>query len=135
MLSSDSVGWGGGGGGGASTVTRTLASAEPPGPLAVMVYVVESDGVTFVEPSGATAPTSGAIVSDVAFVEDQFSVAASPFLIEVGLACNVTVGRAGGGGGGVACFAHPTARTAVANAASMRVRYFGRETTLILVPP
>jgi hypothetical protein len=106
-----------------------------------MVYVVESDGVTFVEPSGATAPTSGAIVSDVAFVEDQFSVAASPFLIEVGLACNVTVGRAGGGagcgggGGGVAFFAHPTARTAVANAASMRVRYLGRETTLILVPP
>src|SRR5215813_15561410 len=84
-------------GGGAATDTRTLASAEPPGPLAVIVYVVDSPGVTFVEPSGETAPTSGAIVSCVAFVEDQLKVVASPLFTEVGFACKVTVGRAGGG--------------------------------------
>ena len=75
-----------GGGGGAATDTRTLASAEPPGPLAVIVYVAESAGVTFVEPSGATAPTSGAIVNCVAFVEDQLNVVESPLLSDVGFA-------------------------------------------------
>src|SRR5215475_13264137 len=88
-----------GGGAGAATVTRTLASADPPGPLAVIVYVDESLGVTFVEPSGATGPTSGEIVSCVAFVDDQLKVVASPLFREVGFACSVTVGRAGAGAG------------------------------------
>jgi hypothetical protein len=77
---------------GTLTVTRAVELAEPPGPLAVMVYVVESDGVTFVEPSAVTVPTSGAMVSCVALVEVQLSVEESPLLMEVGSAESVTVG-------------------------------------------
>src|SRR5229473_1720798 len=62
------------------------------GPLAVMVYVVESPGVTFVEPSALTVPTSGAMVSCVAFVELQLNVEDSPLVMEVGPAESVTVG-------------------------------------------
>ncbi len=57
----------------------------------------ESAGFTFVEPSAVTCPTSGVMANWVALVEDQLSVAASPLLMDVGLACNVTVGVAGGG--------------------------------------
>jgi hypothetical protein len=73
-------------------VTRAVAFAEPPGPLAVMVYVVEAEGVTFVEPSAVTVPTSGAMVSCVAFVEVQLSVDESPLSMEDGSAESVTVG-------------------------------------------
>src|SRR5215472_5357955 len=109
---------GGAGAGGAATVTRALEVADPPGPLAVMVYVVESVGVTLVEPCGATVPTSGATVSCVALVEDQLNVEVSPLLMDVGLACRVTVGCAAGGGaaGGGACatgfLLQPTSRAA-----------------------
>jgi hypothetical protein len=94
----------------------------------VTVYVVDSDGVTLVEPSGATAPTSGEIVSCVALVEDQLKVAASPLLMVEGLACNVTVGRAAGGGGvgsgldTTGFFPHPTVRAAAANAVKRQTR-------------
>ena len=74
------------------TVTRAVAFAEPPGPLAVIVYVVESEGVTLVEPSALTVPTSGAMVSCVAFVEVQLSVEESPLLMEPGSAESETVG-------------------------------------------
>jgi len=63
---------------GALTVTRAVEFAEPPGPLAVIVYVVESAGVTFVEPSAVTVPTSGAMVSCVALVEVQLRVESRP---------------------------------------------------------
>jgi hypothetical protein len=72
------VGAGAGGGGGAVTVTRALASAVPPGPVAVIVYVVDSVGETPTVPSGATVPTPESIVSAVAFVEDQVSVEDCP---------------------------------------------------------
>src|SRR5262249_49942647 len=121
-----------------ATVTRTVASAEPPGPLAVIVYVVESPGVTFVEPSGATAPTSGEIESCVAFVEDQLSVVASPLFSDVGFACSVTVGRAGagGGGGGGVCltgFLQPAVSIAAKHALSSTARNKGPETFFMLV--
>ena len=69
-----------------------MAFAEPPGPLAVIVYVVESEGVTLVEPSALTVPTPGAMESCVPFVEVQLSVEDSPLLMEDGLAESVTVG-------------------------------------------
>ena len=49
-------GGGGGGGGGASTVMVAVAVLEPPGPLALMVYVVESLGNTRRLPFACTVP-------------------------------------------------------------------------------
>ncbi|MGC1684126.1 MAG: hypothetical protein WA734_00755, partial [Candidatus Acidiferrales bacterium] len=92
------------------------AVALPPGPLAVTWYEVETLGVTGVEPSGATRPTSGAIDKSVAFVEDHDSVTVSPGFTLVGDALIVTVGCAGAGAGaevgGVVptCFLHPLAK-------------------------
>jgi hypothetical protein len=60
--------------------------------------VVESDGVTFVEPSAVTAPTSGEMVTEVALLEVQLRVEESPLLMEPGLAWSETVGFAAGGG-------------------------------------
>src|SRR5215469_13226216 len=88
------------GGGGAFTVTRALESAEPPGPVAVIVYVTVSCGVTRCEPSAETLPTPGERFRLVALVEDQVSVTESPFWITVGDACRFTVGLAGAAGGG-----------------------------------
>src|SRR5258708_16918606 len=105
--------FGGGGGGGAATVMLTLASALPPGPVAVIVYVVDESGVTLVEPSGATVPTPGVRFNCVAFVEDQVKVAESPLFKLVEEADSVTVGLAGGGasafgrGGPPAFLPHP----------------------------
>ncbi len=78
---------------------RTLASVVPPGPVAVIVYVVDAVKVTFVEPSGATLPTPGDKFNSVAFVDDQFRLTASPDLTNVEDALSVTVGRAGAGAG------------------------------------
>ena len=83
-------------------MTWALASADPPGPVAVKVYVTESVGVTRCEPSADTLPTPGERLSEVAFVEDQVNVTESPFWIVLGEAWRFTVGFAGGGatGGG-----------------------------------
>jgi hypothetical protein len=69
------------------------------------------------------------MVSCVASVEFQLKVADSPLLMELGLACKVTVGRAaagggGGGGGGGATFflAQPKVKTAAARVTSKPVR-------------
>jgi hypothetical protein len=93
------------------------------------VYVVESEGDTLVEPWAVTAPTSGAMLSCVASVEFQLSVDDSPFLMELGLARSVTVGRvgagagAGGGGGGVGFGGlQPNVKTAAARAVSKPAR-------------
>src|SRR5579871_166366 len=88
------------GGGGTLTVTLALASAEPPGPLAVMVYVTVLCGVTRCEPSAETLPTPGERFRLVALVEDQVNVTESPLWITVGDACRLTVGFAGGGAAG-----------------------------------
>src|SRR5215469_8577282 len=120
----------GGGGGGASTETAAVAVAEPPGPVAVIVYVVESDGVTLVEPCAVTVPTSGEMVSEVASVEFQLKVDASPLLMEVGLAWSVTVGRAGGaagaggvGGAAAGFFPQPKVKTVARSATDRQARY------------
>src|SRR5258705_13704028 len=97
---SGAEGGGSTGGAGVLTVTRAVEVAEPPGPLAVMVYVVESSGVTLVEPSALTVPTSGAMGSCVGLGEVQLNVDASPLLTEVGSPESGTGGWAGAGAGG-----------------------------------
>src|SRR5579863_1383914 len=84
---------------GCETSTRALAVAVPPGPAAVIVYVVDCDGVTGVEPSGATLPTPGCKSRSVAFVEDHESVADAPEAIGLEGALRVTVGLVGVGAG------------------------------------
>src|SRR5260370_12486279 len=70
------------GGGGVLTVTRALAFAEPPGPLAVIVYDVESAGGTFADPSGFTGPPPGGNDGRVSFVDSQPLLHQPPFLTE-----------------------------------------------------
>src|SRR5512146_1238421 len=94
-----SVGGGGGGGGGCSTVTRAVASCVPPGPFAVSRYVIESVGVTCVDPLASTFPVPSNSTS-VALVVCHVSVADWPFWIVAGFAVSEAVGAAGGGGGG-----------------------------------
>jgi hypothetical protein len=129
-----------GGGGGAFTDTLAVALAEPPGPVAVMVYVVESEGVTLVEPCAVTAPTSGAMESCVASVEFQLKVEVPPLSMVVGLACSVTVGvaAAGGGascfgGGGVFLGPQPMVKTATASIAINPGRKSEREANFIRI--
>src|SRR5207253_11292038 len=76
-----------------------VAVCVPPAPLAVKVYVVESEGLTCCEPLGCTAPTLSMLTS-VAFVVCQVSVEDCPLSIASGLAVRLAVGAAGGGGGG-----------------------------------
>ena len=90
IVTTTGVGW--------LTRMPALALAVPPGPLALMVYVVDVAGLTFAEPCEGTEPTSGEILSWVASVEVQVRVDMSPLLMEYGLACSVTVGGGGGGG-------------------------------------
>jgi len=52
----------------------TLASAEPPGPVAVSVYVTESCGVACWVPSAETLPIPGERLRVVALVEDHVNV-------------------------------------------------------------
>src|SRR5208282_2982568 len=116
------------------TVTRTLVAASPPGPLAVIEYVVDCCGCTVLVPSGATfSPASTTVV---AFVDDQESCDDCPCSINVGEACSVTVGRgagAGGVGAGAAAFGcswwHPanvTRHSAIPSAGRKRTRFCGR---------
>jgi hypothetical protein len=97
----------------APTVTRAVAVPLPPGPVAVIVNVVDSVGFTGVDPCSATFPTPGSISASVASVEVQLSVTVSPLFTEVGEALSVTVGCAevGAGAGAVCevatCFLQP----------------------------
>jgi hypothetical protein len=124
-----------------ATVILALALAEPPDPLAVIVYVVEAAGVTFVEPCALTVPTSGAMVSCVASVEVQLSVDESPFSTALGLASRVTVGWAAAGAGGavggaVTCLGfllHPNAKTEAASSTNRLARCSDRETSIIQI--
>src|ERR1700733_2209001 len=87
--------------GAAPTVTRASAVAVPPGPVAVIVKVVDCVGFTGVVPCATTLPTPGSISRSVALVEVQLSVTVSPLLTEVGEAFSVTVGW--GADSGAAC--------------------------------
>src|ERR1700735_1396007 len=87
--------------GAAPTVTRASAVAVPPGPVAVMVKVVDSVGFTGVVPCATTLPTPGSISRSVALVDVQVSVTVSPLFIDVGEAFSVTVGC--GADSGAAC--------------------------------
>ena len=78
------------------TVTTVEALAEPPGPLALIVYVVELVGWSTVEPCRGTEPTVGEMLSWVALVELQVKVVELPSTIVDGVAWRETVGRGGG---------------------------------------
>src|SRR5579862_8407845 len=80
------------------TVTRAVAVAVPPGPFAVATYVVDSVGVTGVEPSTATLPTLGSMLTSVALVDDHVRLTLAPGLTVEGDAFNVIVGCPVGAG-------------------------------------
>src|SRR5580700_1585332 len=77
---------------GAFTVTRALDVALPPGPEAVIVYVVDVVGFTGVDPCGETFPTPGSIDKSTALVDDHESVTVPPEFTDSGEALIVTVG-------------------------------------------
>src|SRR3954466_6457792 len=64
----------------------------PPGPTAVSVKVVVPTGVTLVEPLFGREPRPLSIVTEVAFVTAQVSVADWPTAINVGDAVNEILG-------------------------------------------
>src|SRR5437588_11388605 len=64
----------GGGGAGAFTVTRAVAVCVPPSPFALNVYVVESVGLTCLEPLAWTVPTPWSMLTSVVFVVCQVRV-------------------------------------------------------------
>jgi len=100
------------------TVTVDAAVADPPGPVALAVYVVVADGVTVCVPPEAgrvyELPSEPAIVTFVAFVAATVSVAVAPAATVVGLDAMLTVGK-----GSVILPVtppHPTATSTEANA-------------------
>jgi hypothetical protein len=85
--------------------------------------VVDSLGVTRVEPLGSTLPIPSMVMSLEKSVF-QVRVEASPTEMVLGFAVNMAVGAgglaAGGGGGGGGCFfLHPAARRIRASAGTM----------------
>jgi copper(I)-binding protein len=69
-----------------------VASAVPPGPVTVMVYVVVVSGVTEREPFSATVPMPLSMLAEVASVDVQVSVDDPPDWILAGFAERFTVG-------------------------------------------
>jgi hypothetical protein len=59
------------------TVTVTLLLAVPPGPVAMMVYVVVSAGITIKDPFNSTIPISGVISQESAYVDVHDNVTES----------------------------------------------------------
>jgi len=76
-----------------TTLTVTCANEVPPGPTAVIVYVVDVAGDTEVEPLAATAPTPLSIETLVEFATVHASVDDEPATIAVGEAVKVMLGR------------------------------------------
>lgn len=69
---------------------------DPPGPVHASVYVDVVDGVTDCVPLVGCAPDQAPpAVQDVAFVEDQLSVALIPALMLVGVTPRLAVGGGG----------------------------------------
>jgi hypothetical protein len=73
------------------TVTVVVVAAVPPGPVAVAVYVAVKLGVTLTDPFAANVPTP-AMLTDVALLVLQFSIADVPATTLLGCALNATVG-------------------------------------------
>jgi len=69
-----------------------LAAAFPPGPSAVIAYVVVTTGDTVVEPLGSTTPRQGSTTHEVACDEDHVKIAVCPTSTLSGSALIVTVG-------------------------------------------
>src|SRR6204780_2512407 len=115
--------------GAAPTVTRASAVAVPPGPVAVMVKVVDCVGLDGVEPCAVTFPTPGSISRSVAFVDAQLRVTVSPLFTELGEAFSVTVGcpvgcgAASVGGWLATCFLQPPAKDTKATSPSNNPRF------------
>ena len=82
------------------TVTLAASDADPPGPVAVAVYVTDEAGLTGRDPEFCTPPRSGSILTAVAFFASHCSVADWPRSIVDGAARSVIAGAAGGGGAG-----------------------------------
>ena len=82
-------------------VTPAVQWTEPPGPVAVPVYITVACGTTDTvpAPTGVIAPTVS-IEKLVAFVVNQDRVEESPVCSVAGLAESVQVGASGVGGGG-----------------------------------
>jgi len=74
------------------TVTVMLSEAEPPGPVALMEYVVVTVGLTARDPLRATVPMPWSMLTDVTFVEVQLNVLELPWRIGFGDALMSTVG-------------------------------------------
>ena len=79
---------------------RATAVAEPPGPLAVAVYVTEDAGLTERLPVVPTSPNPGSIRTAAVLRASHCRVVDAPRSMLVGCAVNVIVGAGGGGGGG-----------------------------------
>ncbi len=100
---SESLIAGGGGGvasGGAVTVTRASATALPPGPVALAMKVVDTEGPMVRLPEASTVPTPLSIVTVVALEEFQERVVDCPLSIADGDALREIVGAGAGGAGG-----------------------------------
>src|SRR5271165_4744502 len=80
------------------TVMRAVASFMPLSFLATSRYVVDSLGVTFIEPLGSTFPIPSMLTS-LAKSVFQVSVEAWPATIAFGLAVSIAVGAGAAGGG------------------------------------
>ena len=87
---------------GAVTVTLVSATALPPGPVALAMYVVDAEGLTVRLPDASTVPTPLSIVTPVALEEFQESVVDWPLSMAAGDALRemVGAGEVGAGAGG-----------------------------------
>ena len=74
------------------TVTVALAVDDPPGPVAVSVYVVVDDGDTAMLPEVGCDPMPLSIVTEVALLVLQFNVELCPAVMLAGLAEKLIVG-------------------------------------------
>jgi hypothetical protein len=83
-------------------VTDTLvdAVADPPAPVAAILYCVVLDGHTCCVPLGATLPSPGSMDAPVAFSDDHLSVVHCPRWTDAGSAVMRAVGAGGGGATG-----------------------------------
>lgn len=84
-------------GGALVTVMLIVSFVVPPGPVAVAVYVVLALTVTCCDPASGNVPDpiEGAMVTEVAFFDDQVSVTAWPELTLVESAVKESVGAGG----------------------------------------